>query len=200
MARIGGIILAAGASTRMGQPKQLLPHSGGTLLTHTAAVAQEAGLFPVVVVLGAFAETIQESLDGLDVESVTNADWQQGMNTSIRAGVDALEARCPDSDAVVLLTCDQPLLSAAVLRALIAQWEQTQKPVVACEYDGTVGIPALFDKNLFAQLKTLPPDAGAKRLIAQMPPQNVAVVPFPDGGRDMDTPEDYAQWNALVIS
>ena len=184
------VVLAAGGSSRMGRPKQLLPFRGRTLLRHAAEVAVAAGGDPVVVVLGAAADRLRGELDGLPVTAVTNPDWQQGPGTSVRAGVAAL----PDGvTAVVVLLADQPFVTADDLRALIAARLASGLPMAASAYGGAVGVPAVFARACFPDLLALDPAAGAKKLLSRHP-DRVAVVPLAAGALDLDTPADYERW------
>ena len=116
MKQVAGIILAAGASTRYGQPKQLLDWDGVPLLAHIADEAQAAGLSPVIVVLGSHAETARPVLGERPVHVVMNWRWKEGLSTSVQLGLAALP---PQTDAAILLQCDQPLLTADLLRAIV---------------------------------------------------------------------------------
>jgi molybdenum cofactor cytidylyltransferase len=198
MKRVAVAVLAAGGSSRMGRPKQLLPFGGRSLLRHAAEVAVAAECGPVVVVLGAGADRLRQELDGLPVEVIVNSEWELGPGTSIRAAVETIEPNT-EVDAVVFLACDQPLVDAAHIRRLIAAREVTGLPTAASGYAGTLGVPALFARELFADLRALHPAAGAKQLLARQS-DAVAVVPFPDGAIDLDTPEDYQRWVQEVES
>lgn len=190
MPHIGLVILAAGGSARLGTPKQLLAFQGKTLLRRAAETALASVCRPVVVVLGAEAGRLREELHGLAVAVVENEDWAGGMGTSLRAGLDVLLAQDDETDGVVVCLCDQPLLSPQVLDALVAACRQTGRPIAACEYGGTVGVPALFSRALFPELRTL--TEGAKPLLRRHSAQ-IAVVPFPGGVMDIDTREDAAR-------
>lgn len=185
------IVLAAGGSTRLGHPKQLLPHLGRTLLRHAADVAVQAATGPVVVVLGAHGESIRGELDGLAVQVTMNRDWRTGIATSIQAGLVSL-GRDREPDAVILMTCDQPHVSAELLRRLVDRYADARPPAVACGYAGTLGTPALFDRSLFGELWLLTGDHGAKQVIERH--QSGAVrVAFDNGAVDIDTAEDVAR-------
>jgi molybdenum cofactor cytidylyltransferase len=187
--RIAAVVLAAGGSTRMGRPKALLLWQGRSLLRHTVGVAREAGCNPVIVVLGAAADRLRPDLDGVPVLLAENPDWELGPGTSIRVGLDAIGP----ADAVVFLACDQPLVDAAHVRRLIAAHRETGRPMAASGYAESAGVPALFARECFPDLGSLPPGSGAKQLIARHP-EAVAVVPFPAGAIDLDTPEDYERF------
>ena len=185
-------MLAAGASRRLPGPKQLLRFQGATLLRHAARTAVAAGCGPVVVVLGAaaLAKQLRFELVDLDVRIVENHRWREGMSTSIQAGLDALE-RAEAPDAALITTCDQPHVTARLLKQLVAAYRAsaTRPPAVACAYAGTVGVPALFDRSLFAELMGLDRDQGAKGVLERHLP-GVLRMPFEPAAVDIDTPED----------
>ena len=192
---LGAIILAAGASTRLGSPKQLLLHSGDTLLRHAAQTALAAACRPVVVVLGANAERMRAPLAELDVEIVLNAAWAQGMGTSVRRGMTTLTRLEPQLDAVLLLVCDQPLVQPGDLQSLVAAFasaESADHVMAAAKYAATIGVPAIFGRAHFAALSTLPDAAGAKRVLLEHP-GSVMAVEMPAAAVDIDTREQYEQ-------
>lgn len=187
--RVGCVLLAAGAATRMGQPKQLLLYRGRTLLRRAAETAVSSGLQPIVAVLGAYADQVTAELADLPVMAITNGDWSRGQGTSIRAGVRALET-FPDLQAVILAVADQPHMSTDALTRLVDAYRCIGKPIVASAYGGTVGVPALFDRIFWPQLLELADGEGAKRMIAGAGAE-VQTVPFAGGAVDVDTPDDY---------
>lgn len=190
MRNVGAIILAAGGSGRFGQPKQLLPFQGESLVRRAVRGALEAACAPVTVVVGHVRERIENELRETPAVIVENPEWQRGLGSSIRSGVLHLRSARPELDAVVLLACDQPFVDAGVIRSLIAQWENSGKPIVACSYAGTLGIPVLFDRSCFEELLSLPDDSGAKAIIESRP-GDVAQVEFEKGAIDVDTPADF---------
>jgi molybdenum cofactor cytidylyltransferase len=201
MRKLGAVILAAGGSSRLGRPKQLLALNGETLVRRAVRAASEAGCHPVIVVVGEIGDTIRSELDirdsrissGLALENLTramiveNAEWRNGIGTSIRRGLQQLPRSV---DAVVLLACDQPFVDASIVGKLIAAWEETGRPITASYYANTLGVPALFDRSCFEALLNLPDDSGAKSLIAARP-DDVASIAFEDGAIDIDTPADF---------
>jgi len=191
----GAVILAAGGSSRFGQPKQLVPFRGDTLIRTIINAACGADCSPVVVVIGSSCEKIRPELADANVIEVRNTNWQRGMGSSIRTGVEALIDHAPDVGAIVLLVCDQPTVNARVIKDLIATHETTRKKIVASSYADTVGVPALFDRSLFEQLLSLGDEAGAKSIILQNP-ERVAQITFPEGVVDIDTWEDWEKLNA----
>jgi molybdenum cofactor cytidylyltransferase len=192
MSTIGLMILAAGASTRMGTPKQLLPFQGRSLLRYMAEVAIASCCDPVVVVLGSHAKRMKLEVDGLTLHLVEHQQWADGMGTSIAAGMTALTAINQTLDAVVIVLCDQPFVSTLLLNQLAASYQATQRPIIASAYANTIGVPALFDRSLFAKLLTLEAMVGAKYLFKQHA-ESVLQVPFPKGVIDLDTPAQYQQ-------
>lgn len=188
---IPAIILAAGASQRLGQPKQLVEFEGETLLNRTIGLARVAGAFPVVVVLGAHFAEIRATLPLEEIVLAPNDEWQTGMASSIRAGLQALADRDAQADAVLLLTCDQPRLTAAHLGAMLAASSQDAERISASRYKGARGTPAIFPRALFAALSNLEGDKGARSLLMD-PSCDLAEFDFPGGEVDIDTPADLA--------
>ncbi len=187
---VAAILLAAGGSSRLGHPKQLLPFRGRTLLAHAAEAAAHSGCLPLVVVLGASAEACREELRDVSAQIVVNTHWQEGIASSIRLGVETALERAPEASAVVLLLCDQPALSSRAMDDLIAAHRATRKGIAASSYNDTLGAPALFSREYFPALIALRGDEGAKRVIAEHE-DDVAAVPFPDGAADIDTAADW---------
>lgn len=194
---VGLIILAAGASTRMGTPKQLLAYRGCTLIRHMAEVAIASSCQPIAVVLGAKAERIKPEISQLPIQIVENQQWAEGMSTSIRVGLEALLAMNPNLDAVAIALCDQPFVSSPTLERIVEAYHLTGKPIIASEYSGTLGVPALFNRTLFSELMALKSTEGAKKLIKKHI-HEVFSVPFPEGVIDIDTPKDYEQLQTLI--
>jgi molybdenum cofactor cytidylyltransferase len=184
------IILAAGASTRMGEPKQLLPYQGRSLLSHTIESAITSVCHPLILVLGANAENIRSQISEPTIKIVENSDWYLGMSSSIRCGIVSLLNNSQTIDAVVITVCDQPFLSAEIINDLVAAYNSTRKPIIACQYADTLGVPVLFNHIFFSELASLSEDVGAKKII-KTHHQDVFSIPFPLGIIDIDTPQDY---------
>ena len=188
------VVLAAGSSSRMGQTKQLLPLENTTLLRHTVSEAL-CVINDVVVVLGADYEKIRDDLKDIPVDIVHNSEWEVGMSSSIRSGVLFLsEQKSPD--AIIIMVADQPFVSSSLLIDMMAAYERTGKMIVACSYNKTVGVPALFDKSFFECLMTMEGQSGAKKIITDHMNQT-HTVPFPNGNIDIDTKEDYESFNKM---
>ena len=187
------IVLAAGASLRLSRPKQLLTLDGETLLARTIRLACEADADPVLLILGAHAAAISVSAPTHQVVTILNADWQEGIASSVRAGVRALQSCLPDATGTLLLVCDQPRLSAAHLRNLIHTFDSSDgAAVVASTYSGARGIPAIFPRLLFARLLALTGDKGARSILAD-PRCAILEVPFAGGEIDIDSAADLDQ-------
>jgi len=194
MQKIGAVILAAGGSSRFGQPKQLLPFRGETLIRTIIDAACEAGCSPVVVVIGSNGETIHPEVAHANVLEVRNTNWQRGIGSSIRIGVQTLIDQVPDVAAVLLLVCDQPAVDERVIEGLFATREATKKDIVASSYADTAGVPAIFNRSLFKELLAIGDESGAKSIILQNPGR-VAQFAFPEGAIDIDTWEDWEELN-----
>jgi molybdenum cofactor cytidylyltransferase len=196
---VGAVILAAGPSTRMGKPKQLLQFGGETMLRRAASVALEAECRPVVVVTGAHAAASREALRGLDVREAENQQWESGISSSVRVGIEAAVRANSRTGAVALMLCDQPFVTRDIIAGLVAAYRETGCSIVASRYGGSYGVPALFGKAHFAELTTLEGAAGAKQVIQKHLPK-VHLLPFPEGEIDVDTPDDFARLQAMNYS
>jgi molybdenum cofactor cytidylyltransferase len=188
-----GIVLAAGKATRYGAAKQALPWNGETLAAHAARVALDAGLDPVIVVLGYHAESVEKSLVGLPVHPVFNSDYEAGQSTSLRKGLEALPAR---TGAAVFLLADQPLITADILKKIVQAHRQSFAPACVPVFEGRRGNPVLFDKALFRELKEMRGDTGGRELLDKYAG---AVVKVPSDHAvllDIDTPEEYERQNS----
>jgi molybdenum cofactor cytidylyltransferase len=186
----GIVILAAGSSTRLGQPKQLLEFQGTNLIQHIVQTAVTAVNKPVVVILGANCNLIRSQLTGLPVHIVYNPDWSQGMTSSIRKGLMALLYFSPDTEGVIFAVCDQPYITPDLFLEMISVGTNSQKPIVACLYNNVAGTPVLFKRGYFDVLLALKDNEGARKII-QSHPESVETIPFPLGTFDVDTMQDY---------
>ncbi|HEY0246525.1 MAG TPA: nucleotidyltransferase family protein [Mucilaginibacter sp.] len=186
----GVIILAAGSSSRLGEPKQNLVFQGQTLLQKAIQNALDSICDCVMVVLGGNAEVIQPTLADQTIPIIYNPDWQEGMASSIRYGLTELQKILPNATAAILMLCDQPFADAAILNQLIQNKIITNKNIVASSYNGTVGPPALFDVSYFPELLQLTGNEGAKKLLLKYA-EDVTTIPFLLGAIDIDTAGDY---------
>ncbi len=189
------IVLAAGASERMGGPKQLLRYEGETLLGRAVRAALDSRCRPIVVVLGARAEALRGEIGGARAQVVVNQEWAEGMGSSIRCGLAALGAATPAPvDAAVVMLCDQPFVTGEVINRLLETYHTKRSLLVASEYEAngerTRGVPALFNRALFSELMNLRDAEGAKRVIGRHSSE-AAMIAVPEAAFDVDTPEDY---------
>lgn len=188
----GIIILAAGASSRLGEAKQLLVYNQKTLLQHSIEAALHASVQQVVLVLGANADALRPGIADKKLASIVNPAWQEGMASSIRCGLHYLLEQNQELQCVIFMVCDQPFITTALLDNLLSLHKQTGRPIVASQYAATTGIPALFARKIFPELLQLAGDTGAKKLVLQHR-GDVVTVPFPQGSIDIDTAADYQQ-------
>lgn len=185
--RVGGVLLAAGGSHRLGRPKQLLDWHGEPFVRRVARTALEAGLDPLVVVTGASAAQVEGALHDLPCVIVHNPEWQAGQSSSLRAGL----ARLPvEVGAAIFLLCDQPQVSPPLLRSLVEQHAQSLAPVIGPLVDGRRANPVLFDRRTFDELSGLSGDTGGRALFASYTP---TWLDWHDANLllDVDTEQDY---------
>jgi molybdenum cofactor cytidylyltransferase len=186
----GIVILAAGASTRLGKPKQLLLHNGKTLLNHAVEQAINSNADAVVVILGKDADIFKKEFDEKKVHVVSNIEWKEGMGSSARLGLETLLEHKPYIDAIIFMVCDQPHINSSILNELIATQQKTTKQIITCDYGESIGPPALFHRKYFPELMKMQGDTGARNIIQQNM-NDVATILFPEGKIDIDTAEDY---------
>jgi molybdenum cofactor cytidylyltransferase len=185
--RIGGIVLAAGDSTRFGSIKQLLDWNGIPLIQHITRIAQKGGLDPILVVLGADQEGISQVLEGSRVEIIPNPDWEEGQSTSVRAGISALPENIGGT---VFLLVDQPFVTADLIKKIRAAHARSQGEIILPKVDDHPANPVLFDRNTFEALLGLEGDIGGRALFDHYSPR---AVKWEDERilLDIDTPDDY---------
>ncbi len=215
---LGLILLAAGASSRMGCPKQLLKLGTTTLLGNAIHAASESTCDPIIVVLGAHADQIlahltdAEKIDHVEVvrtetnstvkadsrarlSFIINKNWEEGLASSLKAGLERLVQSQPDTDGVIVCTCDQPLLNAHLLDLLSEKLKDRNCKIAASAYCSIVGTPAAFSNSLFSELLSLTGDTGAKSLFKRHS-SALSTIDFPGGEQDIDTIDDYEQLKA----
>jgi molybdenum cofactor cytidylyltransferase len=191
MPDVCAVILAAGASRRLGEPKQLVEIEGELLLKRTVRLAHEAGCRPLVVVLGFEAERMRAEIDPKLVSIiVTNSEWPSGMGSSLRCGVEA--AMRAGSENVLLLVCDQLALRVEVLQRLMERHRGGATPITASRYGGGPGVPAIFASSMFSELLKVTGDRGARKILEEQA-QRVNLVDFPQGELDLDTREQLPE-------
>jgi molybdenum cofactor cytidylyltransferase len=190
MNEYGFLMLAAGSSSRLGQPKQLLRFNGKPLLQHSIDIALAVNKGPVLTVLGANADMIKKHVTVTGGHIFTNDNWQEGMGSTIAYGVQRMYELHPEMMALIIMVCDQPLITPSLLNELIQMHEENEKRIVACAYGDSLGTPVLFERRFFNELTQLNGHGGAKKIIFKYP-EDVAAMPFPDGNIDIDTADDY---------
>ncbi len=185
---VAAIVLAAGASRRLGHPKQLIRLDGETLLARALRLAGAAGASPMIAVLGAYSEIVSASIKSCAAHLALNRQWEQGIATSIHAGLHALDEIAPEAGGALLLGCDQPRLTVLHLHAMISAFDAQAAPtIVASRYAGVLGAPAIFPRQVFPALLALRGDKGARSLLLQ-PPCPLLAIEFPGGEIDIDWP------------
>jgi molybdenum cofactor cytidylyltransferase len=183
------VILAAGQSSRLGSPKQLLRFNEKSLLQHCVEEALQTNI-PVIMVVGANSQLIKYELKNLHITIAENKRWQEGMSTSLQCGLMAAKNLNNETDGIIFMVSDQPFVSATLLNNLLRAQNENSLPIAACGYAGRLGTPVLFHKYFFDELIDLQGDSGAKKLIEKN--KNLATeVSFPKGVIDIDTVEDY---------
>ena len=195
MKKIGIIILAAGASTRLGKAKQLLKFRNKTLIVKTVESAINSNCSNIVVVLGSDAENIKSEIKNFPVQICVNHQWQSGMASSIKYGLESLNDNS-DLEAILILLSDQPFIESEHINKLIETFEQKNKPIIASEYKNILGVPALFSEKMFNELLKIKGDKGAKQLIKKSD-DLVEKVPIPEAEFDVDTIDDYQKLKEL---
>jgi molybdenum cofactor cytidylyltransferase len=185
--RTAGIILAAGGSSRFGKPKQLLLWKGQAMIRHVAITALQAGLNPVVVVIGASAAEVEPVIEDLPLRIVNNTTWEDGSSTSIKKGIGSLTTY---TGGVVFLQADQPQIPASLIKKLLEAHQTNLSPIIAPQINGQRGNPVLFDRSSYSKLLGLEGDMGGRTLFAHYAVQWVN-WPDPRVLIDVDTPEDY---------
>ncbi|AMQ57107.1 nucleotidyltransferase family protein [Algoriphagus sanaruensis] len=187
--KTGLIILAAGSSSRLGRPKQLLEFQGKKLIQRAIEKAQKSSSESCVVVLGWNPELIKTGFDSETVSYVINENWEQGMASSMQTGLRFLIKK-DGINQVILMLCDQPFVNHQLLDNLIIEKESSGKGIVASFYSGTLGVPAIFDQKYFQDLLNLKGSEGAKKVILENSEDTIPLN-FPLGALDIDTEEDF---------
>ncbi len=191
-ARVAAVLLAGGPSARMGSNKMLLVVEGEALVRRAARRAIEAGLSPLVVVLGRDAERVGAELDGIACLRAVNPDPSRGIETSLRAGLAALPA---EASAAVILLADMPLVTSDMVAAVADRHRRGGARIVVCDYEGVVAPPMLFERGLFPELAR----EGSGRRVASRHPAETEVVRWPAAALvDVDRPEDAARLRASL--
>jgi molybdenum cofactor cytidylyltransferase len=192
VAKYGIVILAAGSSSRLGTPKQLLSFQGTTLIRRLTDIALDTTNGPVVVVTGAAHEPVGHEISDLPVHTVHNAHWPEGMGSSVATGVHKLLEIAPQIAGAILAVCDQPFVTPALFESMFEIAAQKNSNIIASSYDDILGTPVLFPAHYFPNLLALKGAEGARKLLDRFS-ENVISMSFPEGNIDIDTPLDYQQ-------
>lgn len=187
---VAAVILAAGSSSRMGQPKQLLVWKGETLIRTIIAKVQAAGINTIYVVLGANADKVAANIADLPVQLIENPEWASGMGSSVVAGTRAALPAHPK--ALLFVLVDQPFVGPELLRQLLLQHNHHPDAIIVSDYGTHPGVPALFPAFFFPHLLSLSGDAGARKLLLQHQGKTISIS-FPEGNFDLDTPEEWSR-------
>jgi len=183
------LILAAGSSSRLGQPKQLLQFQGTTLIRRIIQEALNSGVGKVTVVTGHKHTRIADEIADMDISQFYNKEWKEGIGASIRNGLTLLTAKNPQLSAVIITMVDQPFVDAAHLKKLADTYDPSRPMIVASAYSGTFGVPVLVDSYYFDKLKALKGDEGGKKIFAAYL-DNIVEIPFKIGSIDIDEEKD----------
>jgi len=187
--KVAAIVLAAGASTRYGQPKQLLAVGGKTMLQHVVDVVLASPVDQTIVVLGHRADEIGATLKDMPADVVLNEEWEAGLSTSVQAGLRAIR---PDVQAALFVLADQPAITPGIIAALLERYRETGAPIVVPTYRGKRGNPALFGRPLFAELMEVRDDQGGRQLVDRCEDRAEKVEVGSEAVLlDVDTQKDY---------
>lgn len=184
--KIGGLLLAAGASRRFGSPKQLAQFEGQSLLRRAAESLVRSSCEPIVVVLGAEIQQSSAEIADLPINIQVNQDWQLGMSSSIKSGLVKLRSIEPGLAAVIITLCDQPRVTAELIELFSDKFRATRDAIIAAEYGATNGVPALFSRAMFVELLNLTGDKGARDLIRGR--EDVSTINLEEAQFDIDSP------------
>lgn len=187
--KTGIIILAAGNSSRLGSPKQLLQYKGKSLIKRAIDTADAAQLQASVLILGANLELVLKEIRNSKMNIAINNNWREGMASGMQKGLEFLEKKLTP-DQVILMLCDQPFVDSELLKLLVNKQNESGKGIVACHYNGVFGVPVLFSRKYFDELRSLKGSEGAKKIVYAHQ-DDLAYVEFPNAAIDIDTIEDY---------
>ncbi|MGB5403436.1 MAG: nucleotidyltransferase family protein [Robiginitalea sp.] len=199
MEKVAALVLTAGASRRMGTPKALLPWGQTTVIQHLLDQIRQAGFTETLLVTGAHHDVIQKALAVEGVEISLHPSWELGMGSTISRGVQEVEERFSDIDAILILLVDQPRITHGYLRRVLEAHQSQPDVIIASDYGDFAGAPALFPRNFWEGLKRIPPTQGARKLIASY--RDKCVILDPGGAIvDIDTPEAYKKALSVYLS
>lgn len=186
------LILAAGASRRLGEPKQLVKYQGTSLIRRIAEASIKAEIGNVTVVTGFQAEAIVHEIRDLNVNTFYNKDWEEGIGASIRNGLKHVLNKQPDTNAMLIAMADQPFVTTQHLQKIANAYDPSRPMIIASAYTGTFGVPVLVDNYYFDKLMELKGDEGGKKIFVQYL-KNIVEIPFIEGSIDIDHQEDLAK-------
>ena len=187
--KIEVLIMAAGASRRLGQPKQLVEYQGQSLIRRISNEALKAGIGHVTVVTGHNHDKIEKEIQDLNVAVYFNEEWEEGLGASIRNGLKHILKIKPETNAILLTMVDQPFVDGEHLKKLAKAYDPSRPMIIASAYSSTFGVPVLFDSQYFQQMKELKGDEGGKKIFANYL-RNIVEIPFIEGAIDIDEKED----------
>ena len=190
--KIEVMIMAAGASRRLGQPKQLLQYKGDTLIRRICKEAIEANCGNVTVVTGYDHEKMEKEIADLELNVFFNEEWEEGLGASIRNGLQHILNQNPDTNAILLSMVDQPYVDATHLKKLVNAYDSARPMIIASAYSSTFGVPVLIDRFYFDMLSKLKGDEGGKKILANFI-QDIVEIPFIDGAVDIDEKKDLSK-------
>lgn len=193
---MGAVILAAGSSSRLGHPKQLVNYKGKSLLQNTIDCIDHFEFNPSVVLLGANKDEILTKINSHSSSIFINNDWPEGIASSIRFGLEKSQELNRSMKQILYLLSDQPYVSGTIIQSLIDKHSLGNQMITACTYNNNIGVPAIFDKSLFPELMRLKGDAGAKKIMMRHR-KNVQTIPFDGGGFDVDTKDDVEKLSTI---
>jgi molybdenum cofactor cytidylyltransferase len=195
---VAGILLAAGLSSRMGSNKMLFELEGESVLRRAARRALDAGLSPLVVVLGHEADRVWRELEGLSCEWVLNPLYEQGINSSLKAGIRMV--RDLGATAALVMLADMPFVTTAMIAAMVARFRASTAPLAISDYAGVHAPPMVYDQSLFAELLAMEGE-GCGRQVVKRHKHEAEVLPWPESAlQDLDVPEDYARLKDGTLS
>lgn len=184
------VILAAGSSSRMGKPKQLLKYKEETLIRRVCKLAIATGCEKIFPVLGANKDQIAKEIDDLKVDIIDNPNWEAGMSTSLKAAVQHIEATNLALEGILILLVDQPYVKFDFIEQLLATAKTNPTKIIATTYKNILGVPAYFPNTYFAALQAIKGDKGARKVLVQYQEQAIK-LPFPEAAHDIDTPKEW---------
>lgn len=188
------LIMAAGASRRLGQPKQLVKYHGETLIRRICKEALKAKIGDITVVTGHDHEKVESEINDLEANIFFNEEWEEGLGASIRNGITNILDRKPETNAILLTMVDQPYVDGVQLQKLVGAYDPSRPMIIASAYSSTFGVPVLFDSTYFAEMQQLKGDEGGKKIFANYL-KNIVEIPFIDGAVDIDEKKDLENLN-----